>query len=294
MAAKSPAELKKEGEELKSLFAKIKKKQHNCAILMSKDGIVVEAHIKKSPEILQKAAKKAGGMPKGAWGTITMEGPVLILDPINDKVPGNLGKVAKKFFTERGLKFRLDIKEPEEGSAPVEAVAEAEQEETRQTASEEETENDTATGRATENEESQEEEARADGGSAEAPGGSGADTPSEKAENNEESKSRESASDKALRAEMKSWLDGKKKKLGPILKNRDSENGKLLVAALTDFAKAQKASKLDKAQDALDEVERVLEKADQEFTLSENQRSAVMKELEKIETEIAEITSELT
>ncbi len=116
MAAKkqSPAELKKEGEALKALFAKIKKKPHNCAILMAKDGVVIEAHLKKSPEILVKMAKKAGGSAKGAWGTITMDGQVLMLDPINDKVPGNLAKLCKTFFAARGLKNRLEIKEPDE------------------------------------------------------------------------------------------------------------------------------------------------------------------------------------
>lgn len=116
--SKSPADLKREGEELKALFAKVKKKQHNCALLMSKDGIIVEAHIKKSPDILFKAAKKNGGTPKGAWGTMTMDGQVIIIDPINDKIPGNLTKLAKKFFAARGLKFRLEILEPEEDSAP--------------------------------------------------------------------------------------------------------------------------------------------------------------------------------
>ncbi|MBL4807939.1 MAG: hypothetical protein JKY31_11750 [Rhodobacteraceae bacterium] len=115
MANASPAELKKEGEELKALFAKVKKKQHNCAILIAKEGVVIEAHIKKSPDILFKQAKKAGGMAKGAWGTMTMDGQVIILDPVNDKVPGSLTKITKKFFSERGLKFRLEIKEPEEG-----------------------------------------------------------------------------------------------------------------------------------------------------------------------------------
>lgn len=127
MAAKSPAELKKEGEDLKALFAKIKKKPHNCAVLISKDGIVLEAHIKKSPDMMFKAAKAAGGAPKGAWGTITMDGQVLILDPINDKVPGSLTKIAKKFFSARGLKNRLEIKEPEEEAGAETAGAEAEE-----------------------------------------------------------------------------------------------------------------------------------------------------------------------
>jgi hypothetical protein len=112
MAKPNPAQLKKEGEELKALFAKIKKKPHNCAILVAKDGVVIEAHIKKSPEILVKLAKKRGGTAKGAWGTITMDGQVLTLDPINDKVPGNLPKLCKSYFAARGLKNRLEIKEP--------------------------------------------------------------------------------------------------------------------------------------------------------------------------------------
>ena len=131
MASKSPAELKSEGAELKTVLAKVKKKQHNCAILMSKDGIVIEVHLKKSPEILVKAAKKNGGMAKGAWGTLTMEGQIIILDPINEKIPGNLTKVAKKFFSERGLKNRLEVKEPEEGAASTEGSEPAEEESAR-------------------------------------------------------------------------------------------------------------------------------------------------------------------
>lgn len=124
MANADPKQLKQEGEELKALFAKVKKKQHNCAVLMSKDGIVVEAHIKKSPEILVKAAKKKGGMAKGVWGTMTMEGQVIHIDPINDKIPGNLTKLAKKFFTARGMKLRMEILEPEEGPTSEEPAAE--------------------------------------------------------------------------------------------------------------------------------------------------------------------------
>lgn len=117
MAKTDPKKLKQEGEELKALFAKIKKKPHNCAILMAKDGVVIEAHIKKSPEILVKLAKKNGGSAKGAWGTITMDGQVLKLDPVNDKVPGNLPKICKTYFAARGLKNRLEILEPDVGNS---------------------------------------------------------------------------------------------------------------------------------------------------------------------------------
>jgi len=74
--------------------------------------------------VLLKLAKKAGGMAKGAWGTVTMDGQVIIIDPIHDKIPGNLTKVAKKFFSERGMKFRLEIKEPEEPAGETSASGE--------------------------------------------------------------------------------------------------------------------------------------------------------------------------
>lgn len=118
MAKKGTADLKNEGEELKALLAKVKKKPHNCAMLMAKEGIVFEVHLKKSPEVLVKAAKKAGGMAKGVWGTVSMDGQVVIIDPVNEKIPGNLPKIAKKYFSERGLKNRLEINMPEEEAAP--------------------------------------------------------------------------------------------------------------------------------------------------------------------------------
>lgn len=114
MANKSAAELKEEGTKLKDLFAKVKKKQHNFAMLISKDGVAVEAHVKKPASILVKMAKKNGGTAKGAWGVMTMNGQVIVLDPENDKVPGSLAKLAKKYFAERGLKFRVEVKEPDD------------------------------------------------------------------------------------------------------------------------------------------------------------------------------------
>ena len=461
MAGKSPAELKSEGEELKLLFAKIKKKQHNCAILMSKDGVVIEAHIKKSPEILVKAAKKNGGMAKGAWGTILMEGQIAILDPINEKIPGNLGKLAKKFFTERGLKIKLQIKEPDEEAA--EAGAEQEEEtsasggqapaaDTEETSSvsggDENTSDDgegssSASGggeegsgggdnkraeleqrqeaiqdsideltddrenvmfsafedalraheRAMEAEEfdraaetmsrlesvmedyeglmadkrplmarmdamerdaqrvidgedpiAAEEVAKAKrafvgaidnnewfgaaaqldkiqdyvdaaGGSSqeeeqEEEDGSGSEETAETTETSENENQSGDANpedlpevdvdldevkaetDELKRKELKERLEANKKELNGILKNKDSENGRMAVEALTAYSKAEKGGKFPEAEDALDKVEEVLEKARSEFSLTDNQRAAIMKELDKMEAEIDALESE--
>ena len=422
--SKSPAELKSEGEELKALFAKVKKKPHNCAVLMAKDGVVIEAHIKKSPDILVKAGKKNGGMAKGAWGIMTMDGQVIRIDPVNDKVPGNLTKLAKKHFSARGLKFRLEILEAEEESQE-EAAAE-EQDAGQSTASGEDggeaeetgdqkqeletrlaemqdkidalladTENVmfsalqdglSAHNRAMDGEDFERGtstldsldgvledyagilekkeplQARIDamaadiervkkgenaeaadqvgkfgrefdyalannewGGAetnlkaiedllAEHGGNSGAeeeeeeeiqassssdsqesdsettDTPQEE---EEDLSNVPSNSDKLRRANMKAQLDGHKKAIGAILKNKDSENGKAITASLLSYTKGLKGGDLDAAQAGIDETEAVLEKAEREFSLTEKQRSAIMKELEKMTAEIASLTAEL-
>jgi len=447
MANKSAAELKTEGVELKALFAKIKKKPHNCAVLISKDGIVIEAHLKKSPEILLKTAKKAGGTPKGAWGIMSIEGQVIIVDPVNDKVPGSLTKIAKKFFSERGLKNRLEILMPdEEGASPDEASTEEEEEpmqmarEAEDEASEEEEELAPASGeaedeassedtggggrerdrrgelekrlkdqqrdvdavvadsgydmnpemvealkkfeKAMESEEldratsvleeiegllaeyagfmekkgplvkrmeamsrgidkilkgedsdaaremkeaisgfeynldnsewisagtkldwieeqvqalgddsDEEEETAETGGEPEAESAQEAPPDPEALE-----QSRTAAVDdfnKQELATLKKWLDDRKPKINAILKNRDSENGKAIVAALGTYASAIKSKNLSQAQDAIDEIEQILEKADREFSLSEKQREAILKELEKLEADIETLAGEL-
>lgn len=446
MAGKNPAELKKEGEDLKAVFARVKKKQHNCAILTSKDGIVVETHLKKAPEILLKAAKKKGGTAKGAWGTITMEGQVLILDPVNEKVPGSLPKIAKKFFTERGLKFRLEIKEPEEeenGAAEAEAMEEEAEEtaassadesaEADETPDQQEDENEAGEGEASSaetsapasgDEQKAELEQRMDdvqgdvdallageqnimataledelkkfergmdepdydyatrsmdlideiledyaalkekqqplldrvdrldrgiqavlrgedddaaeelqtmldefnynlakselvsagqkldlieqlteahAGAPEEEGaetGEGHETKASEgnadAENEKEDLSDvESNSDKLRRANMKTQINDNKKAINAILKNKDSENAKSITAALLKYTKGLKGGDLDGAQTSVDEIDDVLAKAESEFTLTETQRSAIMKELDKMTSDIASLTKEL-
>jgi len=94
-------------------------------------------------------------------------------------------------------------------------------------------------------------------------------------------------------AVLKKWLDNNKPKINAILKDRNSDNGKALVAALGNYAKALKAKVLSQAQDAVDEIELLLEKADREFKLSEKQREAILKELEKMESEIEALTAEM-
>lgn len=242
MANKSPADFKSEGAELKALLAKVKKKQHNCAILMSKDGIVIEVHIKKSPEVLLKAAKKAGGSAKGVWGTMTMDGQVIIIDPVNDKIPGNLTKIAKKFFAERGLKNRMEIKEPEEAGTPEAAEEEAAALQEEAAAQEEE-----AAAQAHEEESAEEE---ADTKAARAP---------------QETKSASQASPAAAE-DPRQKLQEKLKDIQPRIDELDADTESVMHRGLADtmglFNRAMKDELFDRAADALTRVISVLDDYD--------------------------------
>ena len=92
---------------------------------------------------------------------------------------------------------------------------------------------------------------------------------------------------------LKARLDQNKKEINSILKNKESENAKLIVQAMTSYTAAIKNGKFGVADIALDDVEDVLEKAKKEFSLTDKQREAIMKELEKMEAEIDDLASEL-
>ncbi|KIN61589.1 hypothetical protein Z945_2582 [Sulfitobacter noctilucae] len=127
----SPAELKKEGEELGKKFAEMRKTQHNFAMQIGKEGLAFQADKRKPPEALWRIAKKEGGSSKGAMGTCMMSGKIIELDCVDpDNVPTNLAKLAKTYFKDRGQPARIVIKgqpdeEADEEGTTEEAGAEA-------------------------------------------------------------------------------------------------------------------------------------------------------------------------
>ena len=125
---KSPAELKAEGAELGTLLAAVRKRDHNFALLIGKDGLVLETHPKKGADILRRNAKAAGGGPKGAAGVMRIQGKVIELACEDDSAPGTLVKLAKKHFAERGLAYKIIMTTP---SGAVEDEAEEEAQDTR-------------------------------------------------------------------------------------------------------------------------------------------------------------------
>ncbi len=106
----SPAELKKQGEELKKTFGAMRKVQHQFALQIGKEGIVFVADKKKPAAALWRAAKKDGGSSKGAMGTVTMKGKVMELDCEDPgAVPAGLARKAKVYFADRGQPAKVVI-----------------------------------------------------------------------------------------------------------------------------------------------------------------------------------------
>lgn len=109
---KSPEDLKQEGVALSEQIAKARKKQMNFALLMGKEGLVLETDHKKAPNVLWRRAKQNGGGAKGAQGRIKVSGKVIELYCEYDSAPKQLPKLFKKFLVERGQSFRVVLHTP--------------------------------------------------------------------------------------------------------------------------------------------------------------------------------------
>lgn len=114
----SPAELKKQGEDLSKQIADIRKKDLNFAMIMGKDALAFVTDRKKNPDILWRQAKGEVGGSKGAKGVVSMSGKLLVLDADDpSSVPGPMLKAAKKYFSDRGVALRIVLKGEEEAEA---------------------------------------------------------------------------------------------------------------------------------------------------------------------------------
>ncbi len=101
------ANVKAETKQLSAAIGAARKKTVNFALLISKNGLVFESDPRKTADSLRAAAKKKGGA-KGAWGTMRCEGSKLLLT-CNTTPPGNLEKLAKKHFSERGQSLKIEF-----------------------------------------------------------------------------------------------------------------------------------------------------------------------------------------
>ncbi|MGB3280865.1 MAG: hypothetical protein WBA92_16885, partial [Pseudorhodobacter sp.] len=109
MAKKSASELKAEGADLGALIATARKRPLNFALLIGKEGVVLEAHPTKGADVMRRMAKANGGGTRGIQGVMNVSGKVIELTSEDDDVPGTLAKSAKRHLKERGLAFKVAI-----------------------------------------------------------------------------------------------------------------------------------------------------------------------------------------
>ncbi len=108
--AKDDAALKDQASEIDSIFKDGKKKPMNFALMKAKEGVVLKAHPLKSPDVMFRDAKGAGGMPAfSCTGVLNVMGKVMELSVINEDVPRTLPKLAKKHFSAMGIKCKVVI-----------------------------------------------------------------------------------------------------------------------------------------------------------------------------------------
>lgn len=123
---KSAAELKEEGATLNGVLAGARKRDHNFALLIGKEGLVLEADPKKSADVMRRQAKANGGGAKGAQGVMRVVGKVVEFHCAQDDPPRALRKMTQQHFRERGVQVKVMIQTPS-GAQPDEEddVAEA-------------------------------------------------------------------------------------------------------------------------------------------------------------------------
>jgi hypothetical protein len=94
--------------EIDGIISSGRKKPMNFAMMKSKDGIVLKAHITKSSEVMLREAKQAGGLPAmSAMGVLRVSGKRLELTVQTDDVPSNLPRLAKRYLSSIGLQYKV-------------------------------------------------------------------------------------------------------------------------------------------------------------------------------------------
>ncbi len=95
------------------VLRKLKQGPMNFGVYQTGDKgrpVVLAAHKRKDPEMLAKQAKKEAGTPKGAFGTVTLEGGELVFQCLPDQVPGSLIKNIRLMLKSEGFsKFKARV-----------------------------------------------------------------------------------------------------------------------------------------------------------------------------------------
>ncbi|MEM1431541.1 MAG: DUF4781 domain-containing protein [Pseudomonadota bacterium] len=107
------AALDEDGEplDLGATIQLARKKPLNFACMLSDEGVALVTDRRKQWGILVKQAKSAGGSAKGGWGTLAVEGKVVVLNCVEDP-PGTLARRLKLYLKANGQKFAVEIRSP--------------------------------------------------------------------------------------------------------------------------------------------------------------------------------------
>ena len=100
-----------EASDLPTVLKLARKKPLNFACMLSDAGVVLVTHRRKNWGILVKQAKGQGGSAKGAWGTLSVEGKVVVLSCVEDP-PGSLARRLKIKLRDEGQKYSVAIRSP--------------------------------------------------------------------------------------------------------------------------------------------------------------------------------------
>ena len=98
--------------ELKETLKLARKKDLNFALLIAKDGMVLEAHPTKGSSVMRRQAKAKGAGPKGTEGVMNVSGKTINFKVEDDDFPGTLPKTTKKWLTSMGIQMKVLITLP--------------------------------------------------------------------------------------------------------------------------------------------------------------------------------------
>jgi hypothetical protein len=94
--------------EIDEIITSGRKKSLNFAMMKSKEGIVLKAHLTKSSEVMLREAKQAGGLPAmSVMGVLNVSGKRIELTVPTPDVPGALPKLAKRYLSSIGMKYQV-------------------------------------------------------------------------------------------------------------------------------------------------------------------------------------------
>src|SRR6056297_1341970 len=103
--AKAPVE--DAGKALGDLIRTARKKPLNFAMLLAKEGVVLEAHPIKGPDVMRRQAKAKGGSAKGTQGVMSVSGKLVELTCEDADFPRSLAKTAKRHFASLGVPAKI-------------------------------------------------------------------------------------------------------------------------------------------------------------------------------------------